>query len=249
MKILVTSGGTRERIDEVRLITNISTGRLGADIAQHLLAELRRSGSGGRPAEVHYLHSESAVVPNVAGRETACCLHRHVANSTAEVYEAMEHLVPRMDAVIHAMAVSDFTFEPSDPEKLSSHDAEGFVENLRARIRPSPKIIAEVRRWNPDVVLVGFKFEVGRTTRELIEVGMASLERNGADLVLCNDKLEMKRAGCHIGHLVRADGRVMRAHGKLEIAWLICSETLALLRRRQRPSPPLGAGLLENRPA
>ena len=39
MKIIITAGGTSERIDDVRSITNTSTGRLGLVIGQHLLAE------------------------------------------------------------------------------------------------------------------------------------------------------------------------------------------------------------------
>ena len=39
MNILITSGGTSEKIDQVRSITNHSTGQLGKMIAEHCLAE------------------------------------------------------------------------------------------------------------------------------------------------------------------------------------------------------------------
>ncbi len=55
MRILVTSGGTSEYIDDVRIITNISTGKLGAKIAYAFL----RAGH-----EVIYLHGKRSEMRN-----------------------------------------------------------------------------------------------------------------------------------------------------------------------------------------
>ncbi|MGB5933691.1 MAG: phosphopantothenoylcysteine decarboxylase, partial [Anaerolineae bacterium] len=56
-RVLVTSGPTRAPIDAVRYITNKSTGRLGALIAEEALRE---------GAEVTYIYGKGSVLPQVA---------------------------------------------------------------------------------------------------------------------------------------------------------------------------------------
>ena len=54
MDILITAGGTSERIDEVRKISNIATGRLGSLIADAFLQ---------KDTDVTYLCTEGAILP------------------------------------------------------------------------------------------------------------------------------------------------------------------------------------------
>jgi len=96
MKILVSAGGTRESIDTVRSITNHSTGRLGSVIAD----TFAKNG-----ASVTYLCAENAILPKSANIEI-------IRISDVESLQwAMERLFDahKFDAVIHSMAVSDFT--------------------------------------------------------------------------------------------------------------------------------------------
>ena len=75
--------------------------------------------------------------------------------------------LPHAPAVIHAMAISDFSFKPITT-KLKSNDPGAFINSLRDRITVSPKVISYIKKWNPDVTLVSFKFEVDQTTEQLI---------------------------------------------------------------------------------
>ena len=187
MKILITSGGTTEYIDDVRVLTNISTGKLGASIANWL-----------KDHEIIYLHGRNAELPPFWRMG-----HTYISvKDTAELMEQMEKLVPEVDVVIHAMAVSDFTFNRENPVKLKSNDADGFIEYMRANIKKTPKIISLIKKWNPNVFLVGFKFEVGVSHKELTALGLASIEKNGCDVMVINDKEEMIREKSHIAYVM-----------------------------------------------
>jgi len=226
MKILITSGGTREYIDDVRVLTNLSSGRLGAVIAD----EAVKLGH-----DVVYLHGVGAVMPGAAYNSAIRTIHHPTdkegreagdffsvgVKDTAALMEKMAEWVPRAQAVIHAMAVSDFTFDRENPVKLKSNDAEGFIEYMRANIQRTPKVIQKIKDWNPDVYLVGFKFEVGLAHEELAKIAEKAMEANRADAVLANDKAEMVREGEHIGWLYTrsVDGCwESRYDGKKEIA-------------------------------
>jgi len=216
MKILVTSGGTREHIDEVRVLTNISTGKLGAQIANTFYLNHNIE-------KIYYVCSKGSAIPSV------CNLHTLVedneknmveviyADSTQDVYDIMERLVPKVDVVIHSMAISDFGFKPSNI-KLKSNDPHAFIDSLRDRIVVNPKIISFIKKWNHTVRLVGFKFEVNKTHEELIDIAYESLVRNNCDLVVANDKQEMKENNEHIAYIVGKGKTSSKCVGKLGIA-------------------------------
>ena len=198
MRVLITSGGTTEYIDDVRVLTNISTGKLGAEIANKFLA-------GGH--DVVYIHGRNAHLPSsfwFSDRVTT--LDWEEVKDTKELMEKMEEWVPDCNVVIHAMAVSDFTFNRENPVKLKSNDADGFMDYMRANIEKTPKVISYIKKWNPKAYLVGFKFEVGASYRELVNLGYESIDKNGCDMVVTNDKEEMIRENCHIAHIVTNEG-------------------------------------------
>jgi len=189
-RILVTSGGTQEYIDDVRVLTNVSSGKLGALIAEKL------SSSG---AEVHYLHGKNAVRPfNYLGDMA------YKVTTAQDAYNKMQELVPTMDAVVHCMAVSDFTFKRDEALKCKSSDPQAFIDFMGRTITPNPKIISKIKEWNPKTILIGFKFEVGITNEELILLARKSIQKNGCDLVIANDKEEMIRAKEHVAYMVFA---------------------------------------------
>jgi phosphopantothenoylcysteine synthetase/decarboxylase len=215
MNILVTGGGTIAPIDDVRQITNMSTGRFSSAISEAALA------LGGR---VWHVHGKGAQVP-FAGRAR---LDLDAPDSAAELdrlrrlqaeWEAVRdrlRLVPLaegtvpdyartvrsilteepIDAVFLAMAVSDFAPEP-DPGKIPSE-----TDELVLRCRRLPKVIRSVRDWAPNVYLVGFKLLSGSTEAELIDRARHVNLQNRADLTVAND-LRLLRQGRHTIHLVR----------------------------------------------
>ncbi|MDR1292798.1 MAG: phosphopantothenate--cysteine ligase [Clostridiales Family XIII bacterium] len=95
--ILITAGGNTEKIDAVRMIRNTGTGRLGALIAEKLLARVA-------DARVFYICDRHAVAPRDGG---ATVIH---ADDVTALEAAVRKVCAenRIDAVIHSMAVSDY---------------------------------------------------------------------------------------------------------------------------------------------
>jgi phosphopantothenoylcysteine synthetase/decarboxylase len=223
--VIVTSGGTREHVDDVRVMTNISSGALGAKIA----AELYRNG-----AKVHYIHGKGSVMPVIdEGISETARLNTYPIVTCLHLYETLKSLCIAFKpfSVIHSAAVSDFTFKSDKPVKLSSSDEEGFIEYMRQTITRNPKIIQEIHQWAPDTKLIGFKFTVGKTTEELENIAWEMGKKSGCYGVVANDKEMMKREKTHIAYWIptHADkfSRVYW-HGKDAIAVQI-SKVLSLI--------------------
>lgn len=215
MNVLVTGGGTIAPIDDVRQITNASTGRFSAAISEACL---------GRGARVWHLAPPAALRP----LERLACLDLDSDDPAAEFarldvlrrrwIEARDRLriitirpgtvadyAARLretldqnpiDIIVLAMAVSDYEPEPV-PGKIASDAPE-----LVIRCRPTPKVIRSVRDWAPGAYLVGFKLLSGVPVDALIRHAEAANAVNRADLTVAND-LQTVRAGRHTIHLFR----------------------------------------------
>jgi phosphopantothenoylcysteine decarboxylase/phosphopantothenate--cysteine ligase len=153
MNCIVTAGPTYEPLDDVRRLTNFSTGRLGTELANFLAA---------RSHKVVLLVGELATYSG--GRRAQ---HLQTFTTTADLRKRLQALASkRMDAIFHAAAVSDFAFgkiwlrSPSGElagfkpaKKVSTQQGKLLVELV-----PTPKIIAELRGWFPRTRIVGWKF-------------------------------------------------------------------------------------------
>lgn len=155
MRCLVTAGPTCEPLDEVRRLTNFSTGRLGCELASFLT---------GHGHEVTLLLGEQATW----GGE---CRASQVIpfTSTADLQQHLEQLSrdARIEAVFHAAAVSDFRFC-----RIFRREADGSLSEVRARkiptregrllaeLEPTPKLLSLMRGWFPTAHITGWKYEM-----------------------------------------------------------------------------------------
>ncbi len=172
-KIVVTAGPTTESIDPIRVLTNLSSGKMGVYIAE----EAYRRG-----ADVLLLKGRGAV-------ETNYPIKVIEFSSSSDLYDTMKKESPFADIIIHAAAVSDFTVQ-SSVEKLDSY------KTIQLSLAPSLKIIDEIKKWNPHCVLIGFKAESGVSENELISGAQTLLQRTHADIVVAND---IGKEGCEFG--------------------------------------------------
>jgi len=216
MRILITAGGTKEYIDNVRILTNISTGSLAAHIAEEL--KYLPYETLDPEFKIDYIHADNAKKPNLF-METGidANIKFHECNTVAELMSKMEELVPLADVVIHSMAVSDFTFKRDTDVKLKSNDPEAFVEFMRETITTNPKVLSYIKKWNPNCKLVSFKFEVGLEHEELLRIARESGSKNGSDIIVANDKIEMDNAGTHVAYILTNDNEI-KCEGKQDIA-------------------------------
>lgn len=151
---IVTAGPTCEPLDSVRRLTNFSTGKLGTQLAAHLVAQGH---------DVTLLRGEAAThAAPVAGATIETFL------STADLEAALKRLaIAGADAVFHAAAVSDFkfgrVFDGSPDEGLTEIHSGKFstrTGRLFAELVPTPKILPQLRNLFPKACLVGWKYEV-----------------------------------------------------------------------------------------
>lgn len=220
MKLLITSGGTTETIDAVRGITNRSTGKLGKIIAETFLKHNH---------EVTLVTTKGAVKPTITENLTL-----HEVTNVDSLMTTLEQLVPKHDVLIHSMAVSDYTpvymtdFETvAQTESLHSFLTQANTETKISSqsdyqvlfLRKTPKVISFVKKWNPDITLVGFKLLVDVSDDKLIAVARESLSKNKADYILANDLTEIKD-GKHRALLV-SDQDVLTVDTKEAIAQLL----------------------------
>jgi len=222
--VLITSGPTRGNIDAVRYISNRSSGKLGAIIAEEAL----RAG-----ARVTFVYGWGSQTPREV--PSSAQLAPVVVETVDDVLNAVERVLTtdRPDAVIHLMAVLDYV--PADP--LATKTPSGQDE-WTIRLVRTPKVIKSIRRLAPEAYLVSFKLEVDRTEGELIRIAHESLQRNGSQLVVAND-LSQIDATQHVAHFVDRSGRVTcTCHRKGEIAASLVAQVERAL-GAATPSSPL----------
>ena len=188
-RILVTSGPTRGRIDAVRFIGNKSTGRLGTEIATRALA---------RGAAVTFVYGKESLTP-APRPELKMAEIETVEDLAAAAKRELES--GAYDAVIHAMAVLDFAPAEYRDVKTKSDREEWVIRLVR-----TPKVIAMMKDFDPHIFLVGFKLEFNLTMNELLTVGLESLHRNRADMVVVNDLTTVER-GEHAAYFIHGDGQ------------------------------------------
>jgi phosphopantothenate-cysteine ligase len=218
-RILVTLGGTVERIDDVRSIVNHSTGALGMEIAAAFLRE---------GCEVTCI--TGAVGTTALGRPLMGSMGITEINITdvASLEKTILELCEKFefDAIIHAMAVSDYRLKGGAKKGKLGSDAEEITLTLKR----NPKIISMFRGLAPNAVLVGFKLTSGLSEEETISAGHALLVKNNCDFVLANDTANLTSEG-HRGYLIQKEKTFEVFCGKAEIAANITRITLERLKK------------------
>lgn len=178
MKVLVTAGATREPLDAVRYLSNISSGATGSAIAEFLA-------TAGH--EVTLLHGEGSV------RSSATGVTCGAFGSTEQLGARLESALCQgaFDAVVHAAAVADYRPETTHAGKLGS-----YADALVLRLVPTPKLLPLLKGWSPTPLRVlGFKLTAGADPAGRA-AGVGKLfATGGVDAVVHNDMDELGSAG------------------------------------------------------
>lgn len=219
-KYVITSGGISEKIDNVRKITNSSSGKLGMTIANHLL-------ESKSDITIYYVCSKNALRPNNTRVKII-----EVAG-TLDLKDKVESLLKneKIDYFIHTMAVADYMVDyvttvdkmkksflnNSDMEVIKDTKISSYENNLVLVLKPTPKIISFIKEESPLTYLVGFKLLDGVSKKELIEVAKRLRDKNKCDLVVAND-LEDIRNKEHKAYIIDKEDKVVEASDKEDIA-------------------------------
>ena len=183
--VVVTAGGTRESIDDVRCIANFSTGEFGIALAN----QFARIGK-----KVLLLAPDDVVcrfgVPEGVKRRSftdAESLRRELA----EVWTA--------DLVLHAAAVADYT-----PERVAGKISSNQDE-LTLKLKRTQKILPLLRSYYGDeTTIIGFKLLSNVPESELVEVATDQILKAKTNFCIAND---LKNHGDNrLIHIVSPDG-------------------------------------------
>ncbi|MFC4305853.1 bifunctional phosphopantothenoylcysteine decarboxylase/phosphopantothenate--cysteine ligase CoaBC [Cohnella boryungensis] len=165
-RVLITAGGTVERIDPVRYITNDSSGKMGFAIAEAA-------------------RDQGADVTLVCGRTDAAApggVKVVKAESAAEMHDEVMKRLPETDIVFKAAAVADYRPLRKSEHKMKKTSAELSLELVR-----NPDILQAIGEWKEagggGPFVVGFAAE----TTELEKHALDKLQRKKCDLIVAND--------------------------------------------------------------
>jgi phosphopantothenate-cysteine ligase/phosphopantothenoylcysteine decarboxylase/phosphopantothenate--cysteine ligase len=188
MNILVTAGNTQTPVDRVRCITNIFSGRTGAQIAT-------RAFDRGHTVTLLTSHSEvlDAIPASKARIAPDWRVRKYRTFDDLDVAMSEEIPTGKFDAVIHAAAVSDYrvegVFSHTDGQfqDVNAGKVKGSHSELWLKLVPTPKLVDKIRTvWGFGGVLVKFKLEVGLSEAELLEVAERARAHSAANLIAAN---------------------------------------------------------------
>ncbi|HRI13013.1 MAG TPA: phosphopantothenoylcysteine decarboxylase [Verrucomicrobiota bacterium] len=177
MRLLVTFGPGHEPIDQARRLTNMSTGRLGTQLANAFLE------AGW---DVHCLRGEGA---SYLGRLHATEVEAFTTND--DLASRLERIarLRQVDAVFHAAALCDYRVARvvnaagasiSSP-KIASRDG-----RLTLELEPATKILPQLRGWFPNACIVGWKYELAGTRNEALAKAWRQLRDCASDACVLN---------------------------------------------------------------
>ena len=177
MKIVITSGPSFEPLDQVRRLSNFSTGELGTLLAEGF------AGAGHGVLCFRGVGSTFAaplwpveVVPFTTNDDLASRLQRLVGRD-------------EISFVFHAAALCDFRVRNIRMEneaavrekKISSRDGAFHVT-----LEPAPKLISTLRQQFPASILIGWKYKLDGTREELVAKGRRQIDDCLTDACILN---------------------------------------------------------------
>lgn len=202
-KVLVISGSTSEEIDDIRVITNKSSGTTGVELALNAFE---------RGAEVDLWMGRCSVhVPNFISTKRF--------SSTNDLLDMIAEI--NKDVIILPAAISDYS-----PEKKKGKIPSG-KENLNINLKPNPKIIKKIKE-NSQGILVGFKAEFQVPKEELLNRARKRMDDLKLDIMVANDISETTKEENHV-YILGKDGKNEEFSGKKsEMAQKILDRVVSL---------------------
>lgn len=198
-RILITAGPTRAAIDDVRFLSNASSGRMAAAIARAAVAAGHSVTVVSGPVSARYPR-EVRLIPVV---------------TTGEMLAAALAELERCDGVIAAAAPCDY-----EPVKRVSGKIPRQGRGFTLRLRPTPDVIATLaRRAAARQWFVAFALEPGADPRR----AFAKIEAKCCDLIVVNDVSAIEAADTAVAVFDRTHALVGRRTGtKTSVGrWLV----------------------------
>lgn len=162
-RLLVTAGGTVERMDPVRYLTNDSSGKMGIAIA-----EVARD----LGAEVTLIHGKMTILPPSGMKETIAI------ESATEMLDAIMERFSYMDIVVKAAAVADYRPVEQATQKIKKKD-----DDFTLYLVKNPDIVQTLGNIKTKQFIVAFAAE----TSDLDAQALEKVKRKNSDLLVANN--------------------------------------------------------------
>ena len=169
LHVMVTAGGTQEKIDPVRYISNRSSGKMGFAIAEAAVS------SGAMVT----------LVTAPVSLETPDRVKRIDVVSALDMHKTVLDQIKNIDIFIGCAAVSDYRPAEVATEKIKK-DPNNNSETFEINLVKNPDIISSVAELDPPPFLVGFAAE----TSNVLEHAKEKLHRKKMNLIVANNVSE-----------------------------------------------------------
>jgi len=164
-KVLISAGGTREPIDPVRYIGNLSSGKQGYAIALAAAA---------RGAQVTLVAANTAQ-PDIEGIQTI-----HVSTAL-EMQEALKAHFHESNFLIMSAAVADVRPAHTSDSKIAKSELNSI------ELTTNPDITRELAGVKSGQVMIGFAAQTADTAAEGQLIAASKLQDKGLDFIYFND--------------------------------------------------------------
>ncbi len=180
LRILITAGGTQEPIDNVRVISNLSSGRTGIALAESF---------AGLGLDVTLLRAQGTSKSDIVANQLTFSSFEDLDHKLHEVLK-----IESFSHVIHAAAVSDYSvasiefdgqiLNPAEIKKLKSDS-----NSMSIHLKRNPKIIGRIKEYskNKNIKIIGFKLTSQASADEEKQAVQKLFQSSNVDYVVHND--------------------------------------------------------------
>ena len=206
--VLITSGGTLEKWDRVRGHTNLSKGSMGCYLAEAALAA---------GANVLYLHGYFAQLP-INKDKMRTIRFEGIEDLGEKVRQAVQQ--EQVDIVIMAAAGSDWLIDKVYDQSGNLMEESGKMPSDEPPIihfKKAPKVLGQIKEWQPNVTLVGFKLEATDDEEFLLSRARLRMESANAQFMVANSSQSLY-GGDEPHWIVPAEGEPIKVMGKQKTA-------------------------------
>mgnify|MGYP002741225280 FL=1 len=188
--VLITAGGTKERIDPVRYISNDSSGKMGYALAK----------------AASILGAKVQLVSTTKQLKVPYGVQVTYVESALEMHDVVTHLFPKTDIAVMVAAVSDYYVANRSNQKIKKQQNE---LGLTLELLENPDILKKLgHSKREEQIVIGFAAE----TTNVLEYAKAKLEKKKADVIIANDVSNSRigfNSDSHQVTLLTKDGHIV----------------------------------------
>ena len=183
-KVLITAGGTREIIDGVRTLTNMSTGETGAKLADCL----------------HNEGYQVLLLTSQVGKKPKSKVKVDTYDSFRDIHNLLKALgrSHKFDMIVHAAAISDYSIggieTPDGPITPGKNKIDSRYDKVSVRLERNEKILPRLKGiFGNETTVIGFKLTSTESKKEQAKAIFDLFTEDAVDYVVHNDMNDLNK--------------------------------------------------------